>query len=235
MRIFTVLLLACGTETPSTDTAGGADDTGDAGPADELPWTGSCPAASGLADGATFEYVYNADWEAANARTGGWNSEVTANDDGSYTVVQFLSASGSNVEIEQTTTLGYTCDAEGLWLVSQHLDVSTSVYEADPYVSWTEYTYDGPVFIMPVTVEEGQKWQSIYAGTWVNELDMKRSADATFTFEFTGVEALEVPAGSWNAMKWVSTSATGVEFNSWWVSGLGMVADQDSDLTAYSQ
>lgn len=227
-------LLACGTSgTDSADTSGGGGDTGDPD-ADELPYSGSCPAASGLLDGATWEYVYNSTWEDANDRAGGWTMSAALADDGTtWEVVTELDVAGSNNTLVETNTYGYGCDADGLWLLTQYTESVTTVSE--PYEGWREYTYDAPVLIMPATTEVGDIWDSVYTGTWTNELGQTRTAGRTLTYEIIGVEAVETEAGSWNAMIWTETTSTGVVTTSHRVSGLGMVSSQDADLVAYTQ
>lgn len=225
-------LLACGTA-GGTDSAGG--DTADSGDpdADELPYSGDCPAASGLVDGATWEYVFNSSWEDANDRTGGWTAKATAGDDGTWQVVTKLEVAGTNNTLEETNTYGYGCDAEGLWLLTQYTESVTTVSE--PYEGWREYTYTAPILIMPATIDVGSYWDSVYAGTWTNELDQTRTASRTLTWDVIGVESVDTPAGSWNAMIWTETTSTDVVTTYHYVSGLGMVSSDAADLTAYSQ
>ncbi len=227
MSFVLISLFACGT-TDTTDTSGGGGDTGP-GEADEIPWTGDCPAASGVIDGAHLEYVYTATWEEHNDRSGGWTYDVSANGDGTYTGVMTIEVAGVNNTMEEVDTLGYGCDADGLWLVSKRVDSTVTVYE--PYEGFLEYTLDAPVLLMPVDMETGTKWKTEYAGSTMNELDQKRAINESYVTEVMGNEAVDVPAGSWTAMRWTRTSSLGTETNSWVVSGLGLVKDDDSDLT----
>lgn len=222
-------LFACGTDEDSgTDSAGGGGDTGP-GEADELPWEGDCPAPSGFADGAHFEYEYNEAWQSANARTGSWAFDVSKGDDGVYTVNGTASSAGSNITYDEENVATYKCDGEGLWLLTLNIESVTVVTEEAR--GSLDYEFTAPALIMPLETEIGKKWTTTYDGTYTTEVGAKRNADAVYDWEIEAVDAVSAPAGDWNAERWVQTSQAGTPFTEWRVSGLGMVANSDSDAT----
>jgi hypothetical protein len=231
LPVFLLALAACATDDSSGGDSAGGGDTGP-GTADELPWTGDCPGPSGFADGASFAYEYNATWEDANDRSGTWTAEIHKEDDGTYTVNGTVSVSGSNNTYEEENVATYGCDADGLWLLTLNVTAVTTVY--DPYESSQDYEFTAPILIMPANTEEGTRWTSTYDGVYTNELGARRTADASYDWLVEGVDAVDTPAGSWNAQRWTKTSSLGTATNEWRVSGLGMVANTDSNLTDYA-
>lgn len=228
-----LLLAACGGKDGGGggDDSGGGDDTGLEQP--DIDWTGACPAASGIGTATRWEYTYNEAYEASSGLSGGFTVEVTEiNDDGTFVMVTTEESSGSNNTYSSVTTETWGCDDEGLWLLETYYEYEVTVYK--PYEGYRDYTWNAPTLVMPKDVDVGSEWESVYDGTYVNELGASRSADDTVLTEVTGLEEVTVPAGTYTAMVWVQDASLTSPTTSWYVLGTGLVKSPEADLTAFT-
>lgn len=225
-----LLLAACGGKDGGGG-GGGEEDSGLEQPA--IDWNGACPAASGIGTSTRWEYAYNEAYEASSGLSGGFTVEVTeVHDDGTFVMVTTEASSGTNNTYNSVTTETWGCDDEGLWLLETYYEYEVTVYEA--YAGFRDYTWNAPILVMPQEVDVGTAWESVYDGTYVNELGASRSADDTVLTEVTGLEEVTVPAGTYTAMVWVQDASLTSPTTSWYVLGTGLVKSPEADLTSFT-
>jgi hypothetical protein len=215
------------------DTSAAGDDSGTLD-TPEIDWTGDCPSASGIVAGATWTYEYNEAYEKSSSLSGGYTMEVTDfGTDGTLTLVTQIDSAGSNNTYTATQTDTYSCNDEGLWLLDTYLEYTTTVYYA--YEGYQDYTWNVPTLIMPVTVEVGDDWESVYDGVYETELGQRRAQDYTTTTTVTGREEIDVPAGTYTAMVWNAVTSLGSNTTTYVANGTGAVATPYADLVEVEQ
>lgn len=212
--------------------ASGGDDSGELEQPD-INWTGECPAASGFGTSTRWEYQYTEAYEEESGLTGTRVVEITeVGGDGTLTLVSTEEYTGTNNSYVTVVTDTVGCDGEGLWLIDRYREYEVTVYK--PYEGFYDYTWNAPAMLIPVEVDVGTEWETVYDGTYVNEVGATRAADDVVVTTVTGLESVEVPAGTYTAMVWEQDSELTVPVTVWYVLGTGFVRSEELELTSFS-
>ena len=226
-----LLVIGCG-DKDGSDTGDEADadadtDTDADSDADADADAGLCGVWSGVvSQGSTWEYDY------VGQLTGDATIEVTSV---SGSAVEFTSVSHSEAQgsiTDSTSVLSYTCDSEGMWLEEIYTDYSGSA-AGYKYSGWTETVYDAPILVTPSSLSVGDSWTVDASGVVTTSDGASQPFSTTTTYEAVAEESVTVPAGTYTAIKLVS-SIDGSAAASWTAEGVGTVKTDSSELTGYT-
>ena len=159
-------------------------------------------------------------------------STVTALGDGRATIESTYSYSTTYHDYSNDITAVYSCDADGLSLLS-----TSNVYDNGANSGGTQgtltTTYDTPYLLLPPDLSAGDTWQATVKGTSVDSgMGSTTTFDYTIDSDVVGEDDVSVTAGDYSAMK-VDSDEAGSSVYRWWAEDVGEVQAEDRDLVAY--
>jgi hypothetical protein len=130
----------------------------------------------------------------------------------------------------QTTSI-YRCDRQGAWAVSSAVD-STLVQGGVTVESSAETVYTDS-FIMPLNLELGDRWQSVFSGTTTTSAGSQSFSNAIDS-EVTATDTITVGAGSFSALVISETFEDGRRSDYRVADGPGFLLSEEFELVGYS-
>ena len=127
----------------------------------------------------------------------------------------------------------YLCDGEGLWLLGQS---SEGVYvyddEEDPYS--IDFSYEAPALWLPADLEVGSSWTTDYQGLVTYEDGSSSTYTASVEHEAVAEESIEVPAGSFTALRIEGYNEGSPYSTRWHAEDAGLLLQNYLELTSYT-
>jgi hypothetical protein len=238
-RLLLLFLLGCDAIGTFDDDSVADDDSAAAGD------LGTCPAIlrwDAPGDSWTFEFVEGYQL-GDNEMAGSSTVSITTLDEGTGSFeIDRLDALYSPAEPTitrevWTTTLGH-CDSVGAWIDERHSELSRPGDAGQEVVRTQDVVWTQPQQIAARDVEVGLSWSGTSAGTVDDSIDGIKDIGGDYVYTVTGEEIVSVPAGMFQAFILVATltDADGMETEarSWSTLGVGLVADEDRELSSAS-
>ncbi len=204
------------------------------------PTPGGGPTGTGLCSSDFFPIVVGASWTYASTSSAGdttWTSTISDVSDSNFTMTNQFS--------DLTTTQQWSCTAEGLAALQYGAGPEATLTATG--VQGTFETTDTSGVTFPAHLTVGDTWTQTFTihGDMTITEGQTASADGTVTqtYTATGMESVDVPAGTFNAMKVdanlhfdLTLNMNGLEvpfaFDSvttnWWAQGVGWVKSNSS-------
>lgn len=183
----------------------------------------TCDSWTGYVDGRQWTYAY----PKSSSSDGGWTSTVTV-DAGAVTLTQVGDQDNSQAQVHTEANYGYRCDADGLWLLTGDT-TTTSVVDGVETQSWIQGTWDSEGPVQPPRLTMGDTWAWGYTYTYTSsDGDGGYEGDVDYRAEVE--EEIEVPAGTYAAMRVFQSADQGASGRSWFADGVGLVATDTVEL-----
>ena len=145
-------------------------------------------------------------------------------------VVDGESKSESWESYEYQTTSIYRCDSQGAWVVSS-VTASTLVQQGVTVENQAETIYTDS-FIMPLEIELGARWQSVFSGTTTTSSGTQ-SHSYVIESEITATDTVTVGAGSYAALVVTETFEDGRRSDYRVADGPGFLLSEEYELVDY--
>ena len=201
------------------------------------PNSSSCPAWASISpEGSMRSFQTTASYESSTGVASQYVSEVvsiTPSGDGVEVllVVDGVSQSESWESYAYQTISVYRCDRQGAWVVSSTVD-STLVQGGVTVESSAETVYTDS-FIMPLELELGDRWQSVFSGTTTTSAGTQSHSYAIDS-EVSATDTVTVGAGSYSALVISETFEDGRRSDYRVADGPGFLLSEEYELVGYS-